>query len=60
VIPWITIMHKDIDRSYETIFTDHFTPTVTLAVDMQIDAPACNAGFGEDSLQTQPNRIPQT
>ena len=31
---------------------DHRTPTMTLAVDMQIDALACNAGLREGSLPT--------
>ena len=31
---------------------DYSTPTMTLAVDMQIDALACNAGLREGSLPT--------
>ena len=34
------------------VFIDYSTPTMTLAVDMQIDALACNAGLREGSLPT--------
>ena len=34
------------------IYIDYCTPTMTLAVDMQKDALACNAGLREGSLPT--------
>ena len=37
---------------------DYSTPTMTLAVDMQINALACNAELREGSLPTSPNSFP--
>ena len=39
-----------------TPLIDYSTPTMTLAVDMQIDALACNAGLREGSLPTYSRR----
>jgi|EP01047_Picozoa_sp_COSAG01_P101688 hypothetical protein len=39
-------------RETAVVYIDYSTPTMTLAVDMQIDALACNAGLREGSLPT--------
>ena len=41
------------------MYIDYSTPTMTLAVGMQINALACNAGLREGSLPTSPNSFPQ-